>query len=1276
VSNTLADIRISANLIDDSLYLEKPPVYAGDLTGRLAVVQNTGGSETASELVTVGSDGDSLVHFRPDAASNSGWASSGCTPRAGAAIARLEGFYQGQLLNVLAHYASGDGIYGIDWVQRDAATGAWSQAAAGNLASSAASVLDGTFQCATYVDGASRPWVYGVTGEYGGAFFLIGWNAAAAQWQLVSVALLQSFDPPLAPGGVVFKLGPSDAGHDLRVVWASGGIVYWLDADIQTSGSTETLVWAAAAPQSFQPYIGTVSGARWIDLPASLAADNLLLLDNDQTLYLFAGFTGADATEAVLTGGSGQPAGAVEVVAGSDGSGSLLVYAIAAGDSPQLWYLPQSGASPTGGAPLAFGSWVTLGDTLASIAGSSTCAYGPELFMVDDDSNLLHLARTCDASDPADTTQQVWITRRVAQPTAQTADTAPANCACCNMEVSTVDANGNPVSGVVLTLTVDHAVTVIVGNIAHALDQGSQLAVPTDPSGQATVKFQAQDLKPPLCTFAAGEVTRWCQGDQVQVKDGETGLPPLTTSMANRLQGNDSSRPVTNTALQQPIATPDNPQVSIQPLMASSYQPSQSGDAASAIQAMGQWLDASNTDQAGNLCIRNLDTRHWTLDFKAEGGPSFRALSDDEARALLAAVRRRPAADALGGIGAVFGDVAHFFKHVWNELDEFSAVVDEVTGDLTVVFNAATSFVIATVKQAGEALETVFNRIVEGLKSVLEAIEDVLAWLKMLFDWGDILNTHQVLKQCVNTTLDNIAGSDFSALEDKVQSFASWLTEQVDTAFDALESTFGSQSFNTFANTAASASASASASATALGAGLRAGLGAGSGAGGNVLAATPCTNAHQNNASQANYAWSTSKTNASAIASQIGAALSGQPSSGGCDPATILEALGSELVDDLTSAGEQMVDYVTATLADDPSAFFTLGIADFLLEGAKLAIDTAISGFTDVLLALIELAACGVVKLKNLLNTPIDIPVLSWLYKNVITGTPTHPGDDLCLLDLLCLIFAIPATIIYKVLNDAAPFTGSDAQSIADDGLLWPTRLPALEGSASPVLPARDGAGSGSVSPTLLKTLGEIGGVMQIVATLVLICADGLAASTDDDAVAAGGEGGPSGAGAGLGDDEEAFGTLVSWAQIIVGAIALGVSAPGAITPNNAGESLDDAEIATLTGWCVSGVQLIADIWFTLTEGGDMEFQAAKGPVADSLIGFVLLGLGVFAAVEQAKSSNYDGWDVADSLVGPLVSCPRFMVNLGDDALPVLYVLDFVFGCGGAVTDIGSAADG
>src|SRR5581483_3691975 len=100
-------------------------------------------------------------------------------------------------------------------------------------------------------------------------------------------------------------------------------------------------------------------------------------------------------------------------------------------------------------------------------------------------------------------------------------------------------------------------------------------------------------------------------------------------------------------------------------------------------------------------------------------------------------------------------------------------------------------------------------------------------------------------------------------------------------------------------------------------------------------------------------------------------------------------------------------------------------------------------------------------------------------YKYAITGTIFNPGDDLTTLDVLCLIFAVPVTILYKVLyNDSAPFNSDDVTAV-QNGLAWPLNM--LPRAASSNVP--------------YETLGLAGAMLNIFNCGLSAVADGLAFS-------------------------------------------------------------------------------------------------------------------------------------------------------------------------------------
>lgn len=65
---------------------------------------------------------------------------------------------------------------------------------------------------------------------------------------------------------------------------------------------------------------------------------------------------------------------------------------------------------------------------------------------------------------------------------------------------------------------------------------------------------------------------------------------------------------------------------------------------------------------------------------------------------------------------------------------------------------------------------------------------------------------------------------------------------------------------------------------------------------------------------------------------------------------------------------------------------------------------------------------------EKILNASINIPFFSHLYKEI-------SGDDLSVNDLICLLIAIPMTVLYKVGEGEAPFQDNgEKQKFVDAG--------------------------------------------------------------------------------------------------------------------------------------------------------------------------------------------------------------------------------------------------
>ena len=94
-----------------------------------------------------------------------------------------------------------------------------------------------------------------------------------------------------------------------------------------------------------------------------------------------------------------------------------------------------------------------------------------------------------------------------------------------------------------------------------------------------------------------------------------------------------------------------------------------------------------------------------------------------------------------------------------------------------------------------------------------------------------------------------------------------------------------------------------------------------------------------------------------------------------------------------------------------------------------LAADT-ITGLLDaiekIVVGLLKFMEDLITFLQNIINVPINIPFFSGLYKWLA-------DDDLTILDAVCLMFAVPVTIFYKLIFEKAPFADGTYNFLSED---------------------------------------------------------------------------------------------------------------------------------------------------------------------------------------------------------------------------------------------------
>lgn len=1230
LAGTAASIDLKSNLLDDFFQTEDASVPA-ELRNRFVIVQDLASNETASEIVTVNSDGE-VVHFRPDPQSESGWSKTThrVAPPSGATssdIQELVAFYQDGQLNVVVYFAAAVGSI-PHWVQWDETTG-WSNAP---VHAEALDAMRGTRQATLYRDPSGDCYLYGWSTSAQGEdrSFVIAWIGAAMQWKWISLIPLRLY--PEGRYEPFIRMAPGSDGEQFRYQWISNGVLYtdsaYLDNDTLFFGDPDNKHFVPLEPtRADMGFVSQWEIANIVPLPATYAKDNLLLRLANGTIYLIQGITQSTIVGTMLLGNIpdtnplGGPDAASVASAGyyvdDSGADVLMLFAVDE-DQSNLWYLSQD-LSTLPKAP-QFGDWVNLGATLNWVVCPGTMIHGPEMFTVTTDEKIKHLART--PSQPGTEGEtQVWVSQRLAQPVPSSAE--PDRVAAYVMELGVTDAGGSGVQSLVHA-TADHRATIVVDGLSYGLTPTTPMSFTTDAGGRATIRLRATDLTPPQITFRVSNgVERWVRGDVVEVKPGETDPGQPVESVANRFQNKDPSRPVNNEALAQPI---DEDREQIEPLMSENFNPAQDGDAASAIIASGGWIDPNNVNPDGTIKVDQLPVEHWELHFPPDGPPVYRELTAEEGMALVRTARSAP---AVQGLGKIFGDVVHYFKHAWNELSHFAATIERdaegLAKSLTIVFNKATSFVIKTVKEAGAALETIFTRIAELAEEAYHVIQNVIKWLKMLFKWDDILHTKNILKACVVSTLKNVRGSVEWAKEDADIWFAKFKSE-VRAALQALidNPTFN-DTFNGFVN--------------GIDASGRPALAASSG---NRLANPPNHALFQQYNSKCNYVQSrASKAAGTSSGGQLLAAFANASPEVARSVSTISDAFQRDIVSNpqYQSGISELENYIKNAVSN-PKMFFSQIIRALVSAGMDVAdfVIGALDNVVDAILDLVEAAITGLIGVDGkggTLNHELHVPVISWMYEHWLKA------GKLTLLDVACLGVALPGTLLFKLMNNnRPPFEGITAEEIENGLLPWPSKGDSTEQSTAP-----------TVRADTLQVMGEVAATLQFMNAGCAFLTDLWAAEPEPEP-----------------PNTDPDRTFISMCSMVTSFSVQCLTTPAEQINKSDPSAADNA---TLRWWSLGYLPLVVDAIYMYAEKQQTKLQS---PILDGILHLVCATSGWVAGVRQIDDPDYSDWDVANSFIGLLMGSFGWAIRTGEWAPPLVAGADVVIGIGSGLTILESTS--
>jgi hypothetical protein len=294
-----------------------------------------------------------------------------------------------------------------------------------------------------------------------------------------------------------------------------------------------------------------------------------------------------------------------------------------------------------------------------------------------------------------------------------------------------------------------------------------------------------------------------------------------------------------------------------------------------------------------------------------------------------------------------------------------TSVITVIQDELSGIWNFVATIAGQAYRCVLDSIETVVNAVKWVYNAIKTAIEDLIKYLEFLFEWNDILTTHNVIKNVFTQYVQHSVDTLKTCKKD-IPAMFSQLQKDINKWADI-------PGFNQTPNGTTSSGKSPE------------GI----------------------NSAPANLGVHHFQANVSGSVSTI-------------KPAGITEIIFKDLLELLEREEATVLGACNAIKTNIIDRFGELTLTQIIQKFAAIVADTLLQTAENILLLVVDVFIQLTSGLLNLLNETIEIPVLSWLYRELT-------GNNLSFLDLICLVAAIPATIVYKIGSGKAPFPKNSA---------------------------------------------------------------------------------------------------------------------------------------------------------------------------------------------------------------------------------------------------------
>lgn len=624
--------------------------------------------------------------------------------------------------------------------------------------------------------------------------------------------------------------------------------------------------------------------------------------------------------------------------------------------------------------PQTWGTPVPLFDNVSQIAAMrSLTRQGNEIFLITNDSKLEHLWQ-----DPA---TSLWNRSEIS--VHSTGDMVSYNCYMTTLKV--VDGKGVAAINLKLNITSSSWTYVNINGRSHVLAPDHPITVTPNELGQIVIQNKVNDVSSPFF-HVTGDVltTAFDLHPAAGLNQKLSSLTAEQLSAATYQHGANRGEKV----LQGDYAHPERVNASVKVLEKitdlSTVTTANSETADSSLSQPGVQVREATAAPSNAIDTGKLPP-NYAWGFTADGS----AVNYYESNSALGViedilVKSNPIAWFIGDI------IKHFEEHIESKPKSFFMHLN-AEGVLQLLIDFGESVFQATLdvlEQVGKTLHWVLQELL-GID-----IDQILAWLGFVFDWDDILTTHQFMVDMSNRLLD-MGSAEMQVFEGHINSMFDLLDDQL-TKMQPLGGHLGTKSFTQHRDEANQAAQS-----------------------GSFADVFSQISDFFNNSPVGN--WGNFQL--------LHGDLFGIPDFTQEKPwmLQLTEAFAHLATDTFIEEMNNAEDTITNVIND----------LKRLNDEDKLSIDNVIAQIGgDLLKGLLNAVRTFVINLLKCLeevckavkagmNEKIDIPLLSPLYKQITNGS------DLTLLDGMMLLTAIPATVGYKIVANKAPFQKGERMDIS-----------------------------------------------------------------------------------------------------------------------------------------------------------------------------------------------------------------------------------------------------